>query len=382
MKTIVAESVLSGAEAFATLGAVCVRPDRAIGPADVRDADALVVRSKTAVNAALLDGARLAFVGTATAGYDHFDLPALADRGVAWTAAPGCNATSVAEYIVSALLALAARENRPLEGRTLGIVGVGQVGSRVARRAQALGMIPLLNDPPRALAEGADGFLPLAELLPRADYITLHVPLEDAGPFPTRRLADARFFAGLRPGAVFLNASRGEVVDEDALRLALASGTIERAVLDVWDHEPDADPALVEAVAFATPHIAGYSWDGKLAGTRQVYEAACRFFEVEPRWTPPAGGVEAPAPVVRADLSAPALSRDERLWRVVREVYDIGRDDRDFRAPELDRAARARRFERLRKSYWPRREFAAADLSALRLAPAETDLLRALGFRC
>lgn len=382
MKTVVAESVLFGAEAFSTLGEVCVRPDRAIGPDDVRDADALVVRSKTAVNAALLDGSRLVFAGTATAGYDHFDVRALAGRGVAWTAAPGCNATSVAEYIVSALLALASRENRPLEGRTLGIVGVGQVGGRVAQRARALGMIPLLNDPPRALAEGDEGFLPLDELLPRADFVTLHVPLEDAGAFPTRGMADHRFFAALRPGAVFLNASRGEVVDEDALRLALAHGPVERAVLDVWDHEPDADPALVEAVAFGTPHIAGYSWDGKLAGTRQVYEEACRFFEVEPCWTPPDGGVEAPAPVVRADLSPPALTRDERLWRVVREVYDIGRDDRDFRAPEPDRAARARRFERLRKTYWPRREFAAADLFALRPAPADADLLRALGFRC
>lgn len=382
MITVVAESVLHGAEAFATLGEVRVRPDRAIGPAEVRDADALVVRSKTDVNDALIQGSRLAFVGTATAGYDHFDLDAIGRKGISWCAAPGCNATSVAEYVVSALLALSVKGNLPLAGRSIAVIGVGEVGRRVTARAEALGMRPLLNDPPRAAAEGDAAFQTLDEILPQADVVTLHVPLEDGGRWPTRRMVDCRFLSRMKPGAIFINASRGEVVDEPSLGTALAHGQISRAVLDVWDHEPNTDPALMDSACFATPHIAGYSWDGKLAGTRMVYEQACRFFEMEPRWIAPTGNdhpaTRPPAVAISPEVAAHTL--EENLWSVVRQVYDITLDDQVFRAGPREQKALAQHFESLRRNYPVRREFASVELKAPIISTRFRTALEGLGF--
>ena len=257
MKIICAESVLFGREAFSSLGEVLVRPDREIGPADVRDADALVVRSKTRVNRDLLAGSSVSFVGTATAGYDHFDTDWLSAEGIAWSAAAGCNANSVAEYVTAALLCLAQRHAFRLEGLTLGVIGVGQVGRRVVRKAAALGLRVLQNDPPRRIAEGAPELIALEEVLAGADILTMHVPLTDSGPFATRRMADARLMERLKPGAIFINASRGEVVDEEDLRMALESGQIAHAVLDVWDDEPRWNAGLMALCDLGTPHIAG-----------------------------------------------------------------------------------------------------------------------------
>ena len=380
MKTVCAQSVLAGAEAFATLGEVVVKPDRAIAREDLLDADALVIRSKTTVNRALLEGTRVAFVGTATAGFDHIDAAACAELGVAWTAAPGCNATSVAEYITAALLVMAGRGGFALAGRSIAVVGVGQVGGRVVRRAEALGLRPLQNDPPRARAEGDAVLRPLEEILPQADIVTLHVPLIDGGPFPTRGMVDCRFLERLRPGTLFLNASRGEVVDEAALRLALGNGQISAAGLDVWNREPAIDPALLDVAAIGTPHIAGYSWDGKLAGTAQVYAEACRFFELEPAWdsAPLNPGVPPPEAV----LDAHGRTDEEALGRLVTGVYDIERDDRDLRgAPTPSDEPLSARFERLRKKYWIRREFAAARVACGEVSDGLRRTAAALGFR-
>ncbi len=380
MKTICAASVLFGQEAFSTLGEVVVRPDRAISRGDLLDADALVIRSKTAVTRELLAGTRVSFVGTATAGFDHIDGPALREAGVFWCPAPGCNANSVAEYIASALLCLAVRHGFTLAGRTIGVVGVGQVGRRVVRKAEALGMRVLQNDPPRARAEGAAELRPLEEILPECDVVTLHVPLSDTGPHATRRMVNCRFLSRLKPGAVFLNASRGEVVDEEALRLALAGGQISRAALDVWEQEPDCHPDLLEAVELGTPHIAGYSWDGKLAGTEILYREACRFFELPPAWSAAGLGPAPASPVIPLDPRG--LGREEALWAVVRRAYDITVDDAALRQPpEPDAALRARRFERLRKNYPDRREFTGF---SVRLAAPDAGLaasLSGLGFK-
>ena len=381
MKTVCAASVLHGREAFEALGEVVVLPDRQIARADLLDADALVIRSKTRADRALLEGTHVSFVGTATAGFDHLDPAWLEDSGIRWCAAAGCNATSVAEYVVSALLSLANRHGFTLGGRTLGVVGVGQVGRRVVARARALGMDVRQNDPPRQLAEGDAELRPLDEILPDCDIVTLHVPLTDGGPFATRGMADCRFLARLKPGAIFFNASRGEVVDETALKLALARGQVSRAVLDVWDHEPDCDPELLRVVEFGTPHIAGYSWDGKLTGTEMIYREACRFFELESRaWSrdtvPSPGGNDD----LRADVRG--LSFEEALWAIVRQAYDIARDDRDLREPpEPDPAARAERFERLRKKYWTRREFNAFTVHAVGADDRLRGALAALGFK-
>lgn len=371
-----AASVLWGRDAFSNLGEVVVRPDDRIGPADVRDADALIVRSKTRVNQDLLAGSSVAFVGTATAGLDHFDTAWLDAAGVAWCAAPGCNANSVSEYIVAALLTLARRDGFELAGHTLGVIGVGQVGSRVAAKAEALGLRVLRNDPPLQLATSDPLFVPLSEVLRDADLVTLHVPLTDTGPFSTRHMANCDFFARLRPGALFLNASRGEVAETDALLLALGRGAVRRAALDVWENEPDISAALLEKAALATPHIAGYSYDGRLNGTVAVYREACRFFEAAPAWTPveremPPGGSR--------EADARGRSDEEVLQALVRSVYDIEADDAALRRGPPGEAL-ADRFRRLRHAYTDRREFPSFTVRLAHGSPGLARKIAALGF--
>lgn len=377
MKTVCAASVLAGREAFEGLGEVAVRPDDRIGPADVRDAQALIVRSKTRVDADLLAGSSVQFVGTATAGFDHFDAAWLDAAGLAWCAAPGCNANSVSEYVAAALLHLACREGFELAGRTLGVIGVGHVGSRVAAKAEGLGMRVLRNDPPLQLATGDPAFLPLDDVLRGSDIVTLHVPLTRTGPCPTFHMAGCDFFARLRPGAVFLNAARGEAMDTEALGLALDRGVVARAVLDVWEDEPAISAALLDRVAVGTPHIAGYSYDGRLNGTLAVYREACRFFEVAPGW-PPAGRAGPAGGVLEAD--ARGRSDEEVLRSLVRSVYDIEADDAALRRGPPGETL-ADRFRRLRHAYPDRREFSAWTVRLAHGSPGLPGKVQALGFR-
>lgn len=347
MKTVVAETVLLGCEAFETLGDVTVVPDRQIGPEHLKGVDCLVVRSKTKVTADLLAGSSVRFAGTATAGFEHVDFPWLEKNGIGWCAAPGCNADSVADYMTAALLTLHAGYGVELEGKTLGIIGVGQVGSRVARRAEALGLRVLLNDPPRAAREGDCGFCGLESLLAESDIVTLHVPLIKEKPWPTGRMADCRFFEQMKRGAVFVNASRGKVLDADALLLAKERGIISHAVLDVWDPEPAIRADVLAAATIGTPHIAGHSFEGKLNGTVQVYQEACRYFETAPVWNP--------APLLPKP-AVPELHIDSRgkavlavLAEAVAAVYDLRADC--LTGHDIER------FDRLRADYRIRREF-------------------------
>lgn len=379
MRIVCAESVLFGREAFSTLGDVVVLPDGKIDGSHLRDAEVLAIRSKTAVTAERLAGSRLRFVGTATAGFDHMDTDALDAAGIAWHAAAGCNAESVAEYITAALLALALREERPLEGMTLGVIGVGQVGRRVARNARVLGMQVLENDPPRAEREPDSGLLRLDEVLPQCDAITLHVPLTDGVPHATRGMADAGWFRLLRSGALFLNASRGEVVDEPALLAAMDEGRIRRSVLDVWDHEPWLDDHLLCRTDLATPHIAGYSYDGKLRGTEMIYAECCRVLGVEPSWDAEAFR---PAPALPETTLDAAEGTDEAaLYALVRRMYDIEADDRALRLPpEPDRTLRGRKFEHLRRTYPVRREFPFTRVRLVNGTPELSAKIRGLRF--
>jgi len=375
MKTIVAETVMLGREAFETLGDVEVIPDRQIGPEHLKDADALIIRSKTKVTPELIEGSPVRFIGTATAGFEHIDFQTLKNRGIGWTASPGCNAESVADYITAALLNRHTCAGVPLDGKTIGIIGVGQVGSRVAKRAKALGLRVLLNDPPRAAREFPNSgrksstdwkndtpdtdlarrspesrhcrFQSLEELLAGSDIVTLHVPLITEKPWPTLKMADCRFFEKMKPGSVFINASRGKVLDADALLEAQANGIIAHAVLDVWDPEPEIRADVLAAADLGTPHIAGHSLEGKLNGTIQVYRAACQFFEVEATWDP--------APLLPA-IEVPELTLDPRgktdnevLAEAVAAIYDIEADQ----LSEED----IPRFDNLRANYGVRREF-------------------------
>lgn len=379
MNIVCASSLAMGREVFSTLGRVRVLPEREIDRAAIQDADALVVRSKVRVDAALLEGSRVSFVATATAGTDHVDLAYLEERGIAWASAPGCNANSVAEYIVTALFALAARHGGVLEGRTVAVVGVGHVGRRVADFARALGLRVVMNDPPRAMTEPGGGFLPLEEILPRADIVTLHVPLEAGGPFPTRGMVDCRFLSMVKPGCTFINASRGEVVDEDALLLAMDQGVVSRSVLDVFATEPRLRVDVARRADLVTPHIAGYSWEGRVKGTLMCYDAACRFFERVPEWRP---GGDHGAPRGHLDADAAGRTAEDVLSELCRRACPIESDDRALRAGLVeDDIERGRHFQKLRMQYPERYEFPAWNVRLRGADPGIRARVHALGFR-
>ena len=344
-----------------------------ITPETVRDADALIVRTRTKCNAALLEHSRVGIVATATIGTDHIDINWCITHGIVCASAAGCNAASVAQYMNSALLRVSLRHNVDLRGKTLGVIGCGNVGTKVAAAAAALGMNVLLNDPPRVCKEKLSGFVDLETIQREADFITLHVPLWDAeyGPWRTEHMADEAFFRGLKRKPFFFNASRGDVVDEPALKDAIKSGLISGAVLDVWHNEPEIDRELLSLVDFATPHIAGYSADGKVNGTAMSVEAVAKHFGIEPLLNFFPAKVPAPAnPVITLD---PASSHP--LADAVFASYDIEVDDAALRAaPE--------QFEDLRGSYRVRREFPAYTVRSDKPLPSELrDKLLKLGFR-
>lgn len=356
MKIVCSGNIPFAMEAFSRLGETVLIPDRKLSNADLRDADMLIVRSTVKVNRALLEGCPVKFVGTATIGIEHIDLEYLEKSGIRCCSAPGCNANSVAEYVVSALLALAQRFKLHLRGMKIGVIGVGNVGSRVAAKARALGMHTLLNDPPRHDASGDPAFLPLDRVLAESDIVTLHVPFEKKGPHPTAGMANEDFFNRLKPGAIFINSARGAVMDTDDLLSAIAADRVAHAVIDTWENEPAFDKLLLDSIDIGTPHIAGYSFDGKVAGTLMVYREACRFAGVEASWTPDALMPRPPAP----EIAVNAQNRREQdvLWEAVSAVYNILTDDAALRAncPD-DEAARSAHFDALRKNYPERREF-------------------------
>ena len=255
-------------------------PGNAFTPQEVKDADALIVRTRTLCNRDLLAGSRIKFIATATIGFDHIDTAYCQEAGITWTNCPGCNASSVEQYVHSVLLLLKREKNLCLEGATIGVVGVGHVGSKVATMASKLGMRVLLNDPPRA-DKGEEGFVDLHTIARECDVITFHTPLNREGVYRTFHLADEAFFNQLELLPYIINSSRGEVVETQALLRALEKGQVKEAVIDTWENEPDIDLTLLREAFIATPHIAGYSADGKANATRMSLEALCRFFGIE-----------------------------------------------------------------------------------------------------
>ena len=347
-------------EAFAEFGEIVLVPGRQLTNAHVRDADLLLVRSVTAVNAELLAGSRVRFVATATIGFDHVDVAHLAARGIGFATAAGSNANSVAEYIIAAILELAHRQNFRLRDKTLGVVGVGNVGAKVVRLARALGLRVLPNDPPRQRAEKLPDFVSLDRLVAKADILTFHVPLSKTGPDTTFHLLEPH-------RGIVLNSSRGAVLDNRQLLAA----KLDALVLDVWENEPNISPELLAKTNLGTPHIAGYSFDGKVNGTRLIYEAACRRFGLPATWQP----VLPAPPVPRLEIVVTSGEDDEAvLRRVIRQVYDITGDDARLRADY-------RQFDKLRAEYPVRREFFNTELELQNASPALRDKLTALGFR-
>lgn len=355
--------------AFAGLGRLRLVEGRRLDRAALGDAEVLLVRSVTRVDEALLAGGRLRWLGSATAGVDHVDRAAVARRGIVFAHAPGVNARAVAEYVLAALLQLAGGDPRALRGRRLAVIGYGHTGRRTAALAAALGLEVRVCDPPLAAAGGADRPLePLPAVLDGADAVSLHVSLVRSGPHPSENLVDAAFLERLRPGAWLINTSRGAVVDEAALAAALAAGRL-TAALDVWRGEPAIDPGLLARVRLATPHIAGYSCEGRWGATWHLHRALCAWLGRTPYWSPP--WPETPL------LDLRGLGETEALAVAVARACPLEPFDRALREAAA-RSALAETFDALRRDHPPRREFAAWRCRAEGGAAA---LLAAAGFR-
>lgn len=364
---------------FDDIGEVRRVSGRGMSPEDVQDADVLLVRSVTRVDRDLLEGSRVKFVGTATIGTDHVDVPWLESRGIAFCAAPGCNANSVAEYVLSVVsLHIEKKGLKDWADLSVGIVGAGNVGSELARKLDWLDCTVKLCDPPRAALEGEEGFVSLDEAL-ACDVITLHTPLTRDGEHATYHLLDARRLQGLRADQLLINSGRGEVVDGRALLDRLDEANPPTVVLDVWEQEPRISPELVDRVWIATPHIAGYSLEGKVQGTEMIYQGLCRFLGLPVRKK---AGQFLPEPALSKLSFTSAASEWSATTVAMRSCYDPRMDDSRLRLT-MDREARERggAFDRLRRDYPVRREFSSVKIQLKGTSKSLQDTFRALGFK-
>ena len=341
IKIVVDDAIPFISGVFEPYADVVYKVGREISREDLLDAQALVIRTRTKCDAALLDGTKVKFIATATIGTDHIDHDYCDKAGIVVRNAAGCNAGGVMNYVFSALYGVASRKAIRLDGTKLGIVGVGNVGSRVDRVAGYLGFKVLKNDPPRMAAEGPDGFCPLDYLLQNSQVVTMHVPLDKT----TFRMCDDAFFDKMKPGAIFINASRGEVVDDEALKRAIPK--LGPVIIDTWNNEPDIDRELMNMVDIATPHIAGYSYQGKQNGTAASVRALARFFGFEKLYEFfPKTELES-LEAVKLDLKG---KKQGEITSALQYNYPIFTDDFMFR---MDPGA----FENLRSHYQYRREY-------------------------
>ena len=378
MRVVVDKNNPLVAEAFQQFGEVRALATKEIAASAIRDAEIVIVRSETKVTKELLLGSSIRFVGTATIGTDHVDVDFLRTHGIGFASAPGSNANSVAEYIVAALLTLAHRKGFVLQGKTIGVVGVGNVGSKVVRNVKALGMTVLQNDPPLYRITGNSHFVPLDDLM-YADFITLHVPLTTTGMDPTYHLFDAKRIGAMKKGAILINTARGSVVDSAALSNALDRRHLGGSVLDVWEGEPAIDVELLKKIDISTSHIAGYSFDGKLAAVEMMYAAACKFFSQVPKWTPEKS---LPKPrVERIAVSETGDSREETLRKIINQCYAIECDDHSLRGISTVPGDDVRSyFARLRAEYGVRREFYNTTIELPAALASMEAVLKSLGF--
>ncbi len=341
-------------EAFSGLGDLTILPGRSIKSADLNNTNILLIRSITQVNEALLKNTPVEFVGSASAGTDHMDTEYLRSKNVGFASAAGSNANSVAEYVMASLLWMNKEKGIDLEGKTLGIVGVGNIGKLVKQKAEVLGMLPVLHDPPLADIEEID-HCSLQETL-GCDVVTLHTPLTKDGPYPTSHLLNEHTFKWVKPTSIFINAARGEVVDTDALQHAITNKRIGPTIIDVWENEPTINWDLFQAVTLGTSHIAGHSLDGKANGTFMIYSALCKHLHVAPTWDPEQ---TLPLPTVPSiEMNIQQHSDGEQLQRMITQIYDVEADHRRLKSlltsPLEERPAL---FDKLRKHYPVRREF-------------------------
>lgn len=348
-------------------------PGKETTPEVVRDADALITRTRTICDEKLLKGSSVKVIATATIGYDHIDTIWCEQNGIIWRNAPGCNSWSVKQYISSVLVSLARMRSLRLEGMTLGVVGVGNVGSKVAVAASALGMKVLLNDPPRERREGGAAFVSLDEILEKSDMITLHVPLSREGEDATWHLFDEERIGRMKRSQFLINSSRGPVVDNAALKKALRERSLAGGVLDVWEGEPDLDSELVSLLDISTPHIAGYSADGKANGTSASVRTVSQVLGLPlTDWFPE--DIPSPSVPLEFSIDAEGKSRGEVLSEAVLYTYDVMGDSDSLRANLAS-------FEKLRGDYPVRREPSAFTLNLHGGDPLTVPALEELGFK-
>lgn len=340
---------------------------------DVKDADVLLVRSITQVNEALLSGSQIKFVGTCTIGTDHIDQEYLKAAGIHFASAPGCNAQAVVDYVLSGLLTLSEKWQKPWQQLTVGIVGAGNVGGRLLQVLRGLGIQVEAYDPN---VEGLDSE-ELAESVWKNDVVTLHTPITKDGPHATYHLVDEQRLASMPEQSCIINSCRGLVVDNTALLNHLNSHPKFEAIMDVWEQEPSPSDELMQACLLSTPHIAGYSLDGKYRGTAMIYDALCEFLAL-PKRLKLAQLIAEPA--LRKISVSPDANEDFTIKKLIRGAYDI-RDDhfRMLSLLGLDVEAKVLAFDQLRKHYPTRRDLTCLTLSAKRFT--NTKALRALGVK-
>ncbi len=338
----------------------------------VKNADGLVIRTRTKCNRDLLNGSEVKFISSATIGFDHIDTDYCEKKGIKWTNAPGCNSSSVQQYVAAALVYLSGKYNFSMNKRTIGIVGVGHVGTKIVKLAEYVGMTVLLNDPPRVRNEGLCGFVSLEGIVRDCDIITFHVPLNMTGEDKTYHMIDENFLEKVNPGTFIINTSRGEVAETGALKEVLRSGRVAGAVVDVWEGEPDIDVGLLDLVDIGTPHIAGYSADGKANGTTMSVQALSKFFNLGiDNWKP----INIPLPENTIISIKNNYGFTEKIIsEAIAKTYDIDGDDMRLRqSPET--------FEKQRADYPLRREFNSYSVKMDRKDRDVERILRRMGFR-
>ncbi|GAA5525986.1 erythronate-4-phosphate dehydrogenase [Microbulbifer aestuariivivens] len=382
IRIVADENIPAVEQYFGDLGSIQRLPGRTMTRAQLQDADVLLVRSVTQVDRALLEGTRVAFVGSCTIGTDHLDTHWLDSQAIPWSAAPGCNANSVVEYVFCALAAL----GRDWRGQRFGIVGCGNVGGLLQRRLHGLGNACRVYDP----WQQANADLATLEEVMAQDVVCLHAPLVKGGPHPTRHMIDAAHLGAMQDGAVLISAGRGAVVDNSALLALLEGGKPLTTVLDVWENEPAINTALLAKVDIGTPHIAGYSHDGKLAGTRMVREALSRALGLpalpDSGWAEVAGAGEAATKRGPLTLSPPASGKDStgdlaQMADLLLQMYDPRADDRRLRAAAEAQLPLAQGFDRLRREYPRRLEFSHYRAGAAGLDSESRRQLEILGLK-
>ena len=371
---ILADENIPMLEVFARHGQLRRVAGRSLDRAVLANAEVLLVRSVTQVDQALLAGSQVKFVGTCTIGTDHLDLQYLTQQGIGWASAPGCNARGVVDYVLGALLTLAERDGVDLSKRCYGVVGAGQVGQRLVQVLRGLGWQVLVCDPPRQQAEGGD-YVDLATVLERCDVVSLHTPLTQQGEHPTFHLLGAEQLQSLQQGSWLINASRGAVVDNQALKQLLTQRHDLRVALDVWEGEPQVDAELAQRCDIASAHIAGYSLDGKIRGTSQIYQAFCQHFALAD-----SAAIEFPAQTLFAMELAAHTPVEEALRVICRAVYDPRSDDAAFRLSlQGDALTRRAAFDQVRKNYPVRREIPDLQVRVNQPATELQQMLQALG---